>query len=152
MTMKQLSGLDASFLFLETPEMPMHVGALHILELPAGYKGRFVRDLLVLRLRVAPSDEQLAALNRDFGDLLLGGRIECCGALPEEEGEDAALPRLALLFNRRRVGLLRRLIDRANGWAAEAGSPRDASPRAITEGPLPPEAESAELEEEPERG
>ena len=115
------------------------------------HSSRFVRDLLVLRLRVAPSEQQLAALNRDFGDLLLGGRIECCDALPEEEGEDAALPRLALLFNRRRVGLLRRLIDRANGWAAEAGSPRDASPRAITEGPLPPEAESAELEEEPER-
>ncbi len=43
--MKQLSGLDASFLYLETPEMPMHVGALHLFELPAGYKGRFVRDL-----------------------------------------------------------------------------------------------------------
>jgi hypothetical protein len=28
--MKQLSGLDASFLYLETPEMPMHVGALHV--------------------------------------------------------------------------------------------------------------------------
>ena len=24
--MKQLSGLDATFLYLETPEMPMHVG------------------------------------------------------------------------------------------------------------------------------
>lgn len=57
MTMKQLSGLDASFLFLETPEMPMHVGALHILELPAGYKGRFVRDLrkhMAARLPAAP--------------------------------------------------------------------------------------------------
>jgi diacylglycerol O-acyltransferase len=43
--MKQLSGLDASFLYLETAEMPMHVGALNIYELPAGYKGRFVRDL-----------------------------------------------------------------------------------------------------------
>jgi diacylglycerol O-acyltransferase / wax synthase len=43
--MKQLSGLDATFLYLETPEMPMHVGALHVFELPAGYKGRFVRDL-----------------------------------------------------------------------------------------------------------
>ena len=40
--MKQLSGLDATFLYLETPEMPMHVGALHVFELPAGYKGRFV--------------------------------------------------------------------------------------------------------------
>ena len=28
MGMQQLSGLDASFLFLETAEMPMHVGAL----------------------------------------------------------------------------------------------------------------------------
>ena len=39
--MHQLSGLDATFLYLETPEMPMHVGALHVLELPAGFRGRF---------------------------------------------------------------------------------------------------------------
>lgn len=43
--MKQLAGLDASFLYLETPQMPMHVGALHLLELPAGYDGDFVEDL-----------------------------------------------------------------------------------------------------------
>jgi WS/DGAT/MGAT family acyltransferase len=43
--MKQLSGLDAAFLFIETPEMPMHVGALHVLELPPGHKGSFVREL-----------------------------------------------------------------------------------------------------------
>ncbi len=43
--MKQLSGLDATFLFLETPEMPMHVGALHVFELPAGYKGKFITSL-----------------------------------------------------------------------------------------------------------
>lgn len=45
MPLPQLSGLDASFLFLETPEMPMHVGAMHLLELPEGYRGSFVRDL-----------------------------------------------------------------------------------------------------------
>ena len=38
--MKQLSGLDATFLFLETPEMPMHVGALQLLQRPAGQIGR----------------------------------------------------------------------------------------------------------------
>jgi WS/DGAT/MGAT family acyltransferase len=57
MPMKQLSGLDATFLHIETPEMPMHVGALHVFELPAGYKGRFVRDLrrhIAARLPVAP--------------------------------------------------------------------------------------------------
>lgn len=43
--MKQLAGLDASFLYLETPQMPMHVGALHVLELPEGYDGDFVEDL-----------------------------------------------------------------------------------------------------------
>ncbi len=55
--MKQLSGLDASFLYLETPQMPMHVGALHVFELPAGYKGKFVTALrkhMESRLPVAP--------------------------------------------------------------------------------------------------
>ncbi len=58
MSMRQLSGLDATFLYLETPEMPMHVGAMHLLELPAGYKGRFVRDLrkhIASRLPAAPA-------------------------------------------------------------------------------------------------
>ena len=55
--MKQLSGLDASFLFMETAEMPMHVGALHVFELPAGYRGKFVialRKHIASRLPVAP--------------------------------------------------------------------------------------------------
>jgi diacylglycerol O-acyltransferase / wax synthase len=55
--MKQLSGLDATFLYLETPQMPMHVGALHVFELPAGSKGRFVvtlRKHIAERLPVAP--------------------------------------------------------------------------------------------------
>lgn len=43
--MKQLAGLDASFLYLETPQMPMHVGALHLLELPGDHDGDFVDDL-----------------------------------------------------------------------------------------------------------
>ncbi len=43
--MQQLSGLDATFLYLETAEMPMHVGALHVFELPPGYKGKFVTAL-----------------------------------------------------------------------------------------------------------
>ncbi|MEO8278537.1 MAG: wax ester/triacylglycerol synthase family O-acyltransferase [Ideonella sp.] len=56
--MKQLSGLDASFLFLETAEMPMHVGALHLFELPADYRGSFVDDMrehMAARLPLAPA-------------------------------------------------------------------------------------------------
>ena len=55
--MKQLSGLDAIFLYLEKPEMPMHVGALHLFELPPGTRGRFVTALrrhIASRLPVAP--------------------------------------------------------------------------------------------------
>lgn len=56
--MKTLSSLDAAFLYLETPEMPMHVGALCVYELPAGYNGRFVRDLrkhITSRLPIVPA-------------------------------------------------------------------------------------------------
>ncbi len=55
--MKQLSGLDATFLYLETPEMPMHVGALHLFELPPGTRGKFVTRLrahVESRLPVTP--------------------------------------------------------------------------------------------------
>ena len=55
--MQQLSGLDATFLYLETPQMPMHVGALHILELSPGTRGKFVvalRKHIHSRLHVAP--------------------------------------------------------------------------------------------------
>ena len=39
--MDHLSGMDASFLHLETPETPMHVGSLMLFELPKGYEGDF---------------------------------------------------------------------------------------------------------------
>jgi len=42
--MKHLSGLDSTFLHLETPEMPMHVGSLNVLDLPEGYEGNFFED------------------------------------------------------------------------------------------------------------
>jgi diacylglycerol O-acyltransferase / wax synthase len=56
--MKRLSGLDATFLYLETPEMPMHVGALHLFDLPARYRGRFVdalRKHMAERLPLTPA-------------------------------------------------------------------------------------------------
>jgi len=56
--MHQLSGLDATFLYLESAEMPMHVGALHVLELPPGYRGRFatqLKKLMAERLPLMPA-------------------------------------------------------------------------------------------------
>ena len=54
--MKHLSGLDATFLYLETPEMPMHVGSLNVIKLPAGYTGDFyeaVKAHVAARLHLA---------------------------------------------------------------------------------------------------
>ena len=57
-TMKQLSGLDATFLHLETPEMPMHVGSLNVYELPANMRGKYathLRQLIKARLPATPA-------------------------------------------------------------------------------------------------
>ena len=54
--MNHLSGIDAAFLHLESPEMPLHVGSLHVLELPPGYEGDFYEDVkacLAERLHLA---------------------------------------------------------------------------------------------------
>ena len=55
--MHHLSGLDATFLYMETPETPMHVGGLNIFELPPGYEGDFLdnlRDHITARMHLAP--------------------------------------------------------------------------------------------------
>ena len=54
---KKLSSLDASFLYLETPEMPMHVGSMAIFRLPDDYQGDFFEDfkaMIASRLHLAP--------------------------------------------------------------------------------------------------
>jgi WS/DGAT/MGAT family acyltransferase len=54
---KKLTSLDASFLYLETPEMPMHVGSMAIFRLPDDYKGNFFEEfkaMIASRLHVAP--------------------------------------------------------------------------------------------------
>jgi WS/DGAT/MGAT family acyltransferase len=54
---KKLSSLDASFLYLETPEMPMHVGSMAIFRLPPDFKGDFFEDFKAMigsRLHLAP--------------------------------------------------------------------------------------------------
>jgi len=54
---KKLSSMDASFLYLETPEMPMHVGSMAIFRLPDDYKGDFFEDfkaMIASRLHLAP--------------------------------------------------------------------------------------------------
>ena len=77
---------------------------------------RYVGDMLVLRITQKLSEEDLALLNDNFADILVGGKIEQVDALPEErnEPEIANLPRLTLHFDRKQLGKLRMLIDQIN--------------------------------------
>src|SRR5438132_408989 len=54
---KKLSSMDASFLYLETPEMPMHVGSMAIFRLPENFEGDFFegfKAMIASRLHLAP--------------------------------------------------------------------------------------------------
>jgi uncharacterized protein (TIGR00730 family) len=108
------------------------------------HSSRYVKDALVLRVREAPDEAELAGLNDEFGDILAEGAIEVREALPEERGEADLLPRVLLHFDRKKVGRLRQLIDRLNALAAPEVPAVDAAPHEIVAAPLPPEAENAE--------
>jgi diacylglycerol O-acyltransferase / wax synthase len=55
--LNQLSALDALFLYLETPDTPMHVGSFTVLEKPRGHRGSFYkkfRQHIAERMHLAP--------------------------------------------------------------------------------------------------
>ncbi len=70
--MKSLSGVDGAFLHLETPETPMHVGSLHLFDLPPGFRGDFhaaVKRQMKSRIRLAPVfTRRLAAMPLQFAN------------------------------------------------------------------------------------
>jgi uncharacterized protein (TIGR00730 family) len=80
------------------------------------HSSRFVKDLFVIRLRHAPSDSAVEAMNEDFADIVTSPKIQRVGPTPEEtQDEDHVdLPRIAFGFNRRDYGRLRQLIDTLN--------------------------------------
>ncbi len=81
---------------------------------------RYVGDHLVLRLRQAPTDAQLADLNTRFERLVARGRIERSGPFDIERrhGDHLELPRIRLVFRKHRSGDLRALIDAVNEMVA----------------------------------
>jgi uncharacterized protein (TIGR00730 family) len=108
------------------------------------HSSRYVGDRLVLRVQQAPSADALAALSREFADLLVRGAIEASAELPEEQGDEPGLARLVLHFDRKSLGRLRRLIDRVNEITPRA----DAAARAAAHQIVPAElTEAAEGEE-----
>ncbi len=80
------------------------------------HSSRFVKDLFVIRLKHAPSESALQAMNEDFADIVIGPPIKTIEATPEEAADDdcVSLPRIGFGFNRRDYGRLRQLIDVLN--------------------------------------
>jgi uncharacterized protein (TIGR00730 family) len=78
---------------------------------------RFVKDLFIIRLKNAPSESALAAMNEDFADIVVEGKIQIIKPTPEEveHNEHLELKRIAFNFNRRDYGRLRQLVDVLNG-------------------------------------
>lgn len=79
---------------------------------------RYVQENLVLRLQQEPSPALLSDINREYADILVGGRFKLSKALPEERNEPELkeLPRLVFRFDRQSLGRLRQLIDNLN-WS-----------------------------------
>jgi uncharacterized protein (TIGR00730 family) len=76
----------------------------------------YLHQRLVIRLQQPIDDARLAALERDFADILTDGNFRQETSVEGESlrPELAALPRLILHFNRRSLGRLRQLIDAIN--------------------------------------
>jgi hypothetical protein len=81
------------------------------------HSSRFVKDLFVVRLKHTPTASAIEAMNEDFGDIIVGPKIQQIEATPEEVEDDdnVALPRIAFGFNRRDYGRLRQLYEVLNG-------------------------------------
>jgi uncharacterized protein (TIGR00730 family) len=77
---------------------------------------RWVGELLILRLRHAPTPAEVASLNREFAGLLATGTIDASDALPAEvvDHDQVELPRLVLHLDQYRVGELYQLIRAVN--------------------------------------
>lgn len=92
-----------------------------ILEFYTNYHSqRYTAGKLILRVRQAPNDEELARLNTDFADIVVEGAIERTEPNQTEIDEDDALDkdRITFYFDRRHFGRLRQLIDRLNDLAS----------------------------------
>ncbi len=91
-------------------------GVEHIRRLYRNYHScRYVRDELFLRVRHAPTPDELARLNEQFGEICTSGKIEARKTqIIDEETLVPDFPRVVLRFDRRSLAKLRLLIDQLN--------------------------------------
>ncbi len=78
---------------------------------------RFVRHDLVIRLNYPPSPGLIDQLNREFADIVSGGKVRQTEPFPAEANDAGTLHlhRLVMHFNREDYARLRQMIDVING-------------------------------------
>ena len=77
---------------------------------------RYVHDDLVLRMQRRPDPGMIEALNDEFSDIVVSGRIEAIETTDAERSDEdhVELGRMRLRFDRRNHGRLRLLVNRLN--------------------------------------
>ena len=112
--MNTLSGLDASFLYLECPEMPMHVGSLHLYELPKGFRGSFhklVQQHVAQRLHLVPLFHRKLAnmpLNLGHPSWVEAGAVDLDFHVRKEPGSQLSLRQVEAACARLHAALMER--------------------------------------------
>ncbi|HUS61482.1 MAG TPA: TIGR00730 family Rossman fold protein [Acidimicrobiales bacterium] len=127
-----LINLEDLVLFRITDDV--EVAAAEILGFYANYHSlRFVGERLVLRVRVAPDDAELARLNESFGSICISGGIERIATTGAERksGDHVDLPRLALRFDLTHYARLRLLIDALNKLGSAPPQPASTEESAL---------------------
>src|SRR6056297_4073255 len=86
---------------------------------------RYVGDVLVMRLRQGPTDEQLAELNDRFAHLVKSGRIERTEPFKVERRDDdrVDLDRISFTFAKRGYSDLVAMIRMINGFVGDRPAP-----------------------------
>jgi uncharacterized protein (TIGR00730 family) len=86
------------------------------------HSSRYVKELLVIRLKQDISEAELDILNQKFADILASGKITRTKALAEEVDDPTEhLPRLLLHFNQRDSGRLYQMIQIINQMGQSSG-------------------------------
>ena len=106
-----ISPEDISFYYLaSSPED----AAGHIFKFYSRYhSSRYVKDVLVIRMRSSITEDQVGVLNEQFATLIAEGKMELSGPLLGET-DHLQLPRLIFTHTRKEFGKLRQLIDALN--------------------------------------
>lgn len=87
------------------------------------HSSRYVGDAFVVRLNEPLSESVLAAINDEFSDIVVEGRVtQSPGPIAGEAGVFPDKARLTFVFNRRSASRLRMLIDAINNSESEPRS------------------------------